>query len=258
MVPIGEADWVVRPYGYYDTFAGAEQQKEQFPVAHTTEEAGLLLRFLLGQETSEKAKETYEAARKLSAEQISNQANLQRLTNQRRRFRSENWPMLARNYAHSVFYQIDLLDAANDFVEGQLALPDPLPEHTDLMRRIHDAMFRSEVEHRREQGGEENANRAFSLLREGLTAEATAHKQHPQMAVQSDQIVWGRSPVRIDIAGGWTDTPPFCLMEGGNVVNLAIELNGQPPLQAYVKPCIEPHIILRSIDLGASETKQSF
>ena len=50
-----------------------------------------------------------------------------------------------------------------------------------------------------------------------------------------------------------TDTPPFCLMEGGNVVNLAIELNGQPPIQTFVKPCAEPHIILRSIDLGASE-----
>ena len=120
------------------------------------------------------------------------------------------------------------------------------------------AWVRSAGEPRRGQGGEENANRAFSLLREGLTAEATAHKQHPQMAVQSDQIVWGRSPVRIDIAGGWTDTPPFCLMEGGNVVNLAIELNGQPPLQAYVKPCVEPHIILRSIDLGASETVRTF
>ena len=35
MVPIGEADWVVRPYGYYDTFAGAEQQKEQFPIRST-------------------------------------------------------------------------------------------------------------------------------------------------------------------------------------------------------------------------------
>ena len=78
-------------------------------------------------------------------------------------------------------------------------------------------------------------------------------KQRPHLSVYADQIVWGRSPVRIDIAGGWTDTPPFCLMEGGNVVNLAINLNGQPPLQTYVKPCAEPHIILRSIDLGASE-----
>jgi galactokinase/mevalonate kinase-like predicted kinase len=46
-------------------------------------------------------------------------------------------------------------------------------------------------------------------------------------------------------------------MEGGTVVNLAIELNGQPPLQAYVKPCQEPHIILRSIDLGATEVVET-
>ena len=78
------------------------------------------------------------------------------------------------------------------------------------------------------------------------------------MAVYKDQIVWGRSPVRIDLAGGWTDTPPFCLMEGGNVLNIAIELNGQPPLQTYIKPCAEPHIVMRSIDLGASETITTF
>jgi mevalonate kinase len=42
-------------------------------------------------------------------------------------------------------------------------------------------------------------------------------------------------------------------MDGGNVINLAIELNGQPPLQTYVKPCKKPEIVLRSIDLGASE-----
>ena len=78
------------------------------------------------------------------------------------------------------------------------------------------------------------------------------------MSVYADQIVWGRSPVRIDIAGGWTDTPPYCLMEGGSVVNLAIELNGQQPLQAYIRPCSEPHIVLRSIDLGARETITSY
>ena len=37
------------------------------------------------------------------------------------------------------------------------------------------------------------------------------------------------------------------------MINFAIELNGQPPLQAYVKPSKEPRIVLRSIDLGAVE-----
>lgn len=75
----------------------------------------------------------------------------------------------------------------------------------------------------------------------------------PRLDVYSDQIVWGRSPVRIDLAGGWTDTPPYCLSSGGSVVNLAIELNGQPPLQAYVKPSADYRVVLRSIDLGAIE-----
>ncbi|MBR7048644.1 MAG: bifunctional fucokinase/L-fucose-1-P-guanylyltransferase, partial [Prevotella sp.] len=83
-------------------------------------------------------------------------------------------------------------------------------------------------------------------------------KQQPRLSVYSDQIVWGRSPVRIDLAGGWTDTPPYCLMEGGRVLNIAIELNGQPPLQTYVKPCKDYHIVLRSIDLGASEVVKTY
>jgi len=47
-------------------------------------------------------------------------------------------------------------------------------------------------------------------------------------------------------------------MEGGNVINFAIELNGQPPLQTFVKPCKEPVIILHSIDLGAEERVTTF
>ena len=42
------------------------------------------------------------------------------------------------------------------------------------------------------------------------------------------------------------------------MVSLAMELNGQPPLQTYVKPCKQPHIVLRSIDLGAMECIDSY
>ena len=127
-----------------------------------------------------------------------------------------------------------------------IPMPAPLPEDAPLLTRIKDAMFRG------------NSDKAFSLLQHGLTETVLAEKQSPRMSVYSDQIVWARSPVRIDIAGGWTDTPPFCLMEGGNVINLAIELNGQPPLQTYVRPCREHHIVLRSIDLGAVEVVDTY
>ncbi len=77
-------------------------------------------------------------------------------------------------------------------------------------------------------------------------------------AVKRDQIVWARSPVRLDLAGGWTDTPPFTLREGGEVVNVAVNLNDQPPIQVFCRPTEEPAIRLHSIDLGAGETIRDF
>ena len=125
-----------------------------------------------------------------------------------------------------------------------------------LMARIHEAMSRGD------------SDKAFSMLREGILGydkrEGIGDKfsdlvgTPPHLSLPcDDQIVCGRSPVRIDIAGGWTDTPPYCLMEGGSVINFAIELNGLPPLQAYVKPSKEFHIVLRSIDLGAVEVVET-
>ena len=183
----------------------------------------------------------------VNSNELAERANLRRLFAQRSKFRSQNWPALAKNWQHSVFYQLDLDDAAREFNHWQIPMPEPLSADAPLMTRIHDAMFRGD------------SDQAFSLLRDGLvTASPTSSTSQPRLSVFRDQIVWGRSPVRIDLAGGWTDTPPYCLMEGGSVVNIAIELNGQPPLQAYVKPCQTPHIVLRSIDLGAMEVVETY
>ena len=197
----------------------------------------------------------------LNSNELAECADLRRLFAQRKAFRKQNWSALANNWRHSVFYQLDLADAASEFQKENIPLPPPLPEEAPLMTRIHDAMFRGD------------SDKAFSLLRHGITSSnllppscvpsvasglrPSASFLLPRKQIADDQIVWGRSPVRIDIAGGWTDTPPYCLMEGGNVINLAIELNGQPPLQAYVKPSKDYRIVLRSIDLGAVEVVET-
>ena len=231
VVPIGDKEFAIRCYHIDDRFAGAEQQKQQFPVVDTLD--GI---------TS--PRDVQNPVRMISAEEISTEANLHRLFNQRKAFRKLNWSALAENWTHSVFYQLDLADAKREFDEQNIPMPAPLDDDAPLMTRIHDAMFRGE------------SDKAFSLLREGLL-DTDAKPQVPSLSVAEDQIVWGRSPVRIDIAGGWTDTPPYCLMEGGNVINLAIELNGQPPLQAYIRPSKELRIVLRSIDLGAMEAVET-
>ncbi|MCR5131613.1 MAG: bifunctional fucokinase/L-fucose-1-P-guanylyltransferase [Prevotella sp.] len=262
IVPIGEREWVVRPYDIDDPFAGDKQFEPLFPVVDNVDDMGLVLRWMLGDTSAEKGKQIYETSRRLSADEISAVANLRRLTDQRREFRLRNWPALAANYSHSVFYQIDLEDAAREFAEGRLPMPEPLPETEPLLIRMHDAMFRDELRSKNPEmaAANENDGTAFTLLREALLSplgkEASVYGKNapkPHLSVYPDQIVWARSPVRIDIAGGWTDTPPYSLMEGGNVLNFAINLNGQQPLQAYVRPCRDYHIVLRSIDLGASE-----
>ena len=69
-------------------------------------------------------------------------------------------------------------------------------------------------------------------------------------ALRSDEIAWGRAPARLDLAGGWSDTPPYTLENGGTVLNAAVLLNGQPPVQVYGRVTAEPVIRVRSIDLG--------
>lgn len=62
--------------------------------------------------------------------------------------------------------------------------------------------------------------------------------------------VTAAAPVRIDLAGGWTDTPPYCFERGGHVVNIALDLDGRPPVSAVVRTIAEPQLILESHDLG--------
>ena len=290
VVPMGEKEFVARPYGFDDKFKGdlreastlfmgrpagewlaerglkAEdicgnsdlQGAEIFPVTESVEELGKVLVWMTNAPEYNEGRDVWMKAKKMSADGISAYANLRRLAGQREVFRRKNLTTLAANHERSVFYQVDLNETAKEFAKSGIELPDELPEDTQLLKRISDGMFRARVI---ELKGDPDAGlmeeRAFRLMRNGLTG-ALDLRQRPVMAVYADQIVWGRSPVRIDLAGGWTDTPPYSVMEGGNVVNMAIELNGQPPLQVYVKPSDKYNITLRSIDLGAAEVISTY
>lgn len=298
VVPLrGGNSYALRVYGYDDPFRGAVggaatqylgqplhqwltrhglnpdalgratdmQQARLFPVADTLDELEEWLHWTIA-ETPDKglAERWLHTTRRLSADELAEQADLMRQAAQRATFLRENLPLLASNWPRSVFYQTNLKDMAHRFAKDALPLPAPLPADAPLMTRIHDAMFRSEYHGHatasanapKEAGA--GSDRAFALLRDGLTEEALRQKSLPRMTTCTDQLVWGKSPARIDLAGGWTDTPPYCLLTGGNVVNMAIELNGQPPLQVYVKPRTDYSIVCRSIDLGAEERIGSF
>ena len=58
-------------------------------------------------------------------------------------------------------------------------------------------------------------------------------------------------PVRVNWGGGWTDTPPYCNEKGGVVLNAAILLNGQEPIEVELRKLPEKHVEFASLDLDA-------
>ena len=58
-------------------------------------------------------------------------------------------------------------------------------------------------------------------------------------------------PVRVNWGGGWTDTPPYCNEKGGVVLNAAILLNGQEPIEVELRKLSEKYIEFASLDLDA-------
>ena len=61
-----------------------------------------------------------------------------------------------------------------------------------------------------------------------------------------------KKPLRIDLAGGWSDTPPICNLVGGCVLNAAVTLNGVEPVKAVVRPLDVMEVRVSSADLGRS------
>ena len=259
IIPIGEDKYVARPYDFHDSFKyvkvkeGDPFKANVFPITDDIGLLGEIVDDMLNGRVS-----AHDGIEYISAEDILGKANLRRLFAQRESYMRENLPMMERNHEKSVFYNLNLDDIAEKYTRFGIEEPDRLPDDEDIIKRIHNSSLRARIKQYRGVDFVADEAEAFRLLQEGLTSAALHDLQMPRCDVYSDQIVWSRSPVRIDLGGGWTDTPPYCLMEGGAVVNIAIELNGQQPIQVYIKPTKETHIVLRSIDLGAMEVLHTF
>lgn len=287
IAPIDDTKYAVRPYGYDDMMRGMTddeatmylgqplqqwlsargiklddvtdiQEARLFPVVDSVEDMGIVARWMTSEPELEEGRNIWLEAEKISADEICSRTKLARLYAQRTEFLRANIGQLADNYELSVFYQLDLNDTAQKIHQLGLEAPNPLPESASSTERMRNHMLRAAVATHKGLDSKEDENNAYSLLSQSILASIDNARCLPTSNVHSDQIVWGRSPVRIDLAGGWSDTPPYSMLRGGNVVNVAVELNGQPPLQVFVKPCNEPHIILRSIDLGAIETIETY
>ncbi|XP_056137795.1 L-fucose kinase [Lampris incognitus] len=53
-------------------------------------------------------------------------------------------------------------------------------------------------------------------------------------------------PARLDLAGGWSDTPPIAFEHGGSVTNVAVKVDGKCPIGARARRIREPRLLLVS------------
>lgn len=296
MVPVDADLWCIRAYGFADLFEGPWDDPGTFwlgrPFLQWLEERGISPRVLawpagmdihqcplfpLLRETdldpgliewlwradspgSQRRARQWLGGPRLSAADLLRRCNPRRLYAQRACLRREALTALRKHARESVFYRLDLESAAR-LAAGNAQRPDPVlfgPDDPPL-HAAREAMFQAAwARHRGEPGWERREQEAFERLREMLVREARVLPVHPVRSIQEDQIVWARCPVRVDLAGGWTDTPPYCLEHGGRVLNLAVDLNGQPPLQVFAKCIPEPVVVIRSIDLSAEERVRTY
>ncbi|MCD7882756.1 MAG: bifunctional fucokinase/L-fucose-1-P-guanylyltransferase [Lachnospiraceae bacterium] len=89
----------------------------------------------------------------------------------------------------------------------------------------------------------------FGTICDATLAAAMESVQFTEYHLERDVIV--SLPVRVNWGGGWSDTPPYCMENGGTVLNAAISLNGRLPIEATVKHLDMPVITLASTDIGS-------
>lgn len=280
-----EGGYCLRPYGYEDAFKGGLdkpattflgrpvrewltshevdvqaydiQNAALFPI--TFEESVLEWMLLKAPASDHPGRARWISARKLSAADLLAQTDVDRLYAQRKDLLAESLQAMQRNARSSVFYSVDLERAATILgTESPNYVPPAAHPEDSLAIQIHHHMFRSAVLRAQGASGwEADQSAAFGALRDAILG-ALPPAPQPRFSVAEDGIVWGRAPLRFDLAGGWTDTPPYCLLNGGQVLNVAVELNGQPPIGVFARRSDRKDVLLRSIDLGTERRFTSF
>ena len=96
-------------------------------------------------------------------------------------------------------------------------------------------------------------DKCYGTIRHAILTGAVAGlKYDDTLRMARDEVV-ARLPVRVNWGGGWSDTPPYCLENGGTVLNAAVLLNGERPIKVVVRRT-DGGITLASADSGACRT----
>lgn len=83
------------------------------------------------------------------------------------------------------------------------------------------------------------------------TADNLISLRYDDSAISVKEDVSVRLPLRVNFGGGWSDTPPYCMENGGTVLNAAVSHNGEFPVSAEIHRIPENRIVFISRDMDA-------
>ena len=97
--------------------------------------------------------------------------------------------------------------------------------------------------------GEKHIRQSFACIRQAvLKGTLEQLQQRTDCRIVTDRHAV-QLPLRVNWGGGWSDTPPYCNENGGTVLNAAILLNGQKPVEVTLTRLAEYKIVFDSRDM---------
>ena len=98
-------------------------------------------------------------------------------------------------------------------------------------------------------GNESYVRKCFETIQQGIlkaTMDNLQYNETARIAMDSHMV---KLPLRVNWGGGWSDTPPYCLEHGGTVLNAAILLDGEYPVEVRLEKIPEHKVVFDSRDM---------
>ena len=97
--------------------------------------------------------------------------------------------------------------------------------------------------------GDKYIGDSFHTISEQILASAMKNLQYNENCRIVCEKHTVKLPLRVNWGGGWSDTPPICCETGGTVLNAAISLNGELPVEVTLVKIPEKKIVFDSRDM---------
>jgi len=100
-----------------------------------------------------------------------------------------------------------------------------------------------------EVAGDEYVSKGFEYLQSVVLNETMDGLKYNDSCKIAHDYYKVNLPLRVNWGGGWSDTPPYCIENGGTVLNAAILLNGEKPVEVSLEKIPDHKIIFDSRDM---------